>query len=256
MNDLPVPAPAHASALLMQIERLVRSDVEPSRIQSVLDLYNQERTRAQMEDFNRDLAGLQSEIFEISSSGTNPTFRSGYPKLHDLLKETRPLCAKYGISIRFGSSLQKTPNPPPLREGWQRVVCITSHVGGHWEESYLDAPPDIQQGARARTPVQAIGSTNTYLRRYLVMMTLNLVPGGMPEDNDGERIASEYLLPNQVDLLKKHVTGLGFTAERIADMLSHYDATDYTQIKRRDFDQLLNQLVRLQKEASENKNEQ
>ena len=39
MDDL--PATQHAGTLLQQIERLVRSDIDPSRIQQVLDLYNQ-----------------------------------------------------------------------------------------------------------------------------------------------------------------------------------------------------------------------
>lgn len=251
MNDLPVPSPAHASALLMQIERLVRSDIEPTRIQAVLDMYNAERNRAQLEEFNRALAGLQSEIFEVSASGRNPTFRTAYPKLHDLLKESQPYRSKYGFSIRFGTSLQKTEAPAP-REGWQRVVLIISHTGGHWEEHYIDGPPDISRSERVpRAAVQSIGSTNTYLRRYLFMMILNLVPGGDPHDNDGESGGLTPLTPEQIDEVKKLIEEAGLTADEVSSLLKAVDATTLAEITSRYYPRLVNTLINRKKRKEE-----
>lgn len=198
MTDFP-PGPAmpvsHAGSILAAIERMIRSDIDPSRIQQVLDLYNQERDRAQLEAFNVALSDLQSEIWEVAASGRNPTFRSAYSTLHDLLKEARPIYTRYGVSIRFGTALRRSA-APPLQQGWIRVVLIISHNQGHWEEHWLDGPPDASRSGR--TPVQTVGSTTTYLRRYLFMMILNLVPGGDPTDDDGRGSGSAPITPEQV----------------------------------------------------------
>ena len=219
MNDLPVPT--HSDTLLAQIERLVRSDIDPSRIQAVMDLYNQERDRQQLEAFNRDQAELQSEIFEVAAKGNNPTFRSAYPKLHDLLKEARPYYTAKGFAVRFGTTLQKTNAPPP-REGWIRVVIVVSHNAGHWEENYLDGPPDIQTGggSRGRTAVQAVGSTVTYLRRYLLMMALNLVPGGDPTDDDGRGGQDTPVTPEQAEEIKKLVSEANMDEAELGRLLA------------------------------------
>lgn len=249
MNDL--PAPQHADTLLQQIDRLVRSDIPVERVQALLDLYNQERARVAQEQFNQAMTLLQAEIFEVASTGKNPTFRTAYPKLHDLLKEARPIYTKYGFGIRYGSTLQKTP-PPPLREGWQRVVIITSHNGGHWEEAFLDGPPDVQQGARARTPVQAIGSTTTYLRRYLFMMVLNLVPGGDPTDDDGAGGGDTPITAEQIAEINRLIADVPLTSEETSNLLLAMNVSAVEDIRAGDYPRVANTLINRKRRKEEN----
>lgn len=248
MNEI---IPAHTNTLLAQIERLLHSDVPPERMMAVFDLFNRERERAQRKAFNDDLAGLQAEIFEVSTSGKNPTFRSAYAKLHDLVKETQPYRAKYGISIRFGTTLEKS-EAPPLRDGWQRVVAIVSHSEGHWEEHYLDGPPDISRNERVpRSPVQSVGSTNTYLRRYLFMMVLNLVPGGMPEDDDGRGGQDAPITPEQVEEIGRLVGELDLTAGELQALLKAVDAMTIPEINSKYYARLVNTLINRKKRKEE-----
>lgn len=248
--------PVHTNTLLAQIERLLHSDVPPERMMAVFDLFNRERERAQRKAFNDDLAGLQAEIFEVSTSGKNPTFRSAYAKLHDLVKETQPYRSKYGISIRFGTTLEKS-EAPPLRDGWQRVVAIVSHSEGHWEEHYLDGPPDISRNERVpRSPVQSVGSTNTYLRRYLFMMVLNLVPGGMPEDDDGRGAVDAPITPEQVEEITKRINNLNLTAEQISNLLLAVEAQTIPEIPARNYHRIINTLnARIRRKEEENNGE-
>ena len=246
--------PVHTNTLLAQIERLLHSDVPPERMMAVFDLFNRERERAQREAFNRDLAGLQSEIFEVGATGKNPTFRSAYPKLHDLIKETQPYRTRYGISIRFGTTLEKS-EAPPLRDGWQRVVLIISHTEGHWEEHFLDGPPDISRNERVpRSPVQSVGSTNTYLRRYLFMMVLNLVPGGMPEDDDGRGGLDAPITPEQVEEIGKLVGELSLTTAEVQALLKAVDAMTIPEINSRYYARLVNTLINRKKRQEEESN--
>ena len=250
MNDtLPV---THASTLLGQIERLVKSDIEPERLEHMLALFNRERDRQQLEEFNSAIHGLQEEVYEIATTGANPTFRSAYATLHDLLKYTREVRGKYGITVRFGSTLQKTEPVPPLREGWQRVVLIIGHTSGHWEEHYLDGPPDLDRaGGRGRTPVQTIGSTTTYLRRYLFMMALNIVPGGDPTDDDGERGSLTPLTPEQIEEIKKLITESGMTTDEVSSMLKNIDATTLAEVTARNYARVVNTLINVKRRKEE-----
>lgn len=239
MNDtLPVPPNGHAGSILAMIERLVRSDIDPQRVQALLDLYNQERDRAQLEVFNRALAELQSEVWEVAASGHNPTFRTAYPKLHDLLKEARPYYTKYGFAIRFGTALRRT-QAPPVQQGWVRVVLIISHNEGHWEEHYLDGPPDTSRSGR--TPVQSVGSTVTYLRRYLLMMIINLVPGGDPTDDDGAGTAP--ITPEQVAEIQKLAREAGINDADFAKLLVAINAPTVEEIRASYYPRIVNTLI-------------
>ena len=249
MNDLPVPQD-QASALLGQIERIMKMpDVDVSKAQAVIDMYNRERDRQQLDAFNRAMNELQGDIFEVKTTGRNPTFRNAYPKLDDLIREARPYYTDRGFSIRFGTTLQKTPNAEPIPEKWQRVVLIISHVGGHWEEHAMDGPPDLSSGRVPRSPIQSIGSTNTYLRRYLLQMALNLIAG---VDDDGEGGGLSPLTPEQIDSIQKLIAEAGLTGEEVTSILRTYGgATSLAEINALDLTRLSNTFINIKRKKEE-----
>ena len=61
-----------------------------------------------------------------------------------------------------------------------RVGCFVTHVNGHSEEVWLQAPADQSGG---KNSIQAIGSTVTYLQRYTLLAATGLAAKG--QDNDG-----------------------------------------------------------------------
>jgi hypothetical protein len=130
--------------------------------------------------YNVAFAEVQEALTAIKRSGRNPTFNNPYAKLEDLDAAARPIYTEHGFSVRYGTK-------PHSRDGWMTETLTLAHDGGHSEVIELSGPIDYQSsGARTRTPIQAVGSTVTYLRRYLLMMALNLVPRNDPTDDDGE----------------------------------------------------------------------
>ena len=256
MNDVALPV-AHADTILSVIERLARStDVDTAHMKAMLDMFNAERDRQQRREFDDAMSALQSEIFEISTSGRNPTFRTAYPKLHDLIKESRPFLAKHGFSIRFGTTLQKIAEQPALQSGCQRIVLTISHVGGHWEESHMDGAPDISRSERVpRSPIQSIGSTNTYLRRYLYMMALNLVPGGDPTDDDGRGAIDASITPEQVREITSHIADLSLTPQEVENLLLAVEAQTIPGIPARHYARVVNTLINRKKRQQSNEQE-
>lgn len=169
------------SSMLTFIERAARDpSFDVAKFSILLDRQEALLKQHQMALYDSAFTDMQMELTEITKSGRNPTFANPYAKLEDLDAAARPIWTKYGFGLRFGTK-------PPRKDGWLTETLTISHRGGWREEIELEAPIDYQNsGYRSRTPVQAVGSTVTYLRRYLMGMGLNLVPKNDPADNDGE----------------------------------------------------------------------
>jgi hypothetical protein len=130
--------------------------------------------------FNRAMAQAQAEMLPVVRDSKNQHSGNRYAKLETIDAKMRPIYTSHGFSVRFGSA-------PPPQPGWSRITCTVAHEAGYYEENYLDSPVSTtgsQGGKMAMTPVQAIGATVTYLRRYLLGMVFNVVLAD--DDDDGE----------------------------------------------------------------------
>lgn len=88
-------------------------------------------------------------------------------------KILRPLLTKHGFSLQFWSG------PTPDGKG---VNIHAALIGWGWQkESEYPMPPDTGPG---RNPLQAIGSSMTYGKRYLADLLCNIVRKG--KDDDGQ----------------------------------------------------------------------
>ena len=67
-------------------------------------------------------------------------------------------------------------------DGKVRVTCHITHVLGHRESTFLDAAPD---GSGSKNPIQAIGSTVTYLQRYTLLALTGLATYDQDDDGKG-----------------------------------------------------------------------
>lgn len=74
--------------------------------------------------------------------------------------------------------------------GGIKVACKITHIQGHSEETSLSAPPD-QTGSK--NPIQAIGSTVTYLQRYTLLALTGLATHD--QDDDGKGADKKDTLP-------------------------------------------------------------
>jgi hypothetical protein len=209
MNDI---APAPNGALLSFIERAAKDDTfDVAKFETLLRVRRDEAHDHARRVFNAAMAACQSEMEPVLRASVNPSVCSKYAKLEAIDQQMRPIYTRHGFSVRFGSA-------PPPQPGWMRITCTVAHESGYFEENYLDSPVSLQgsQGGRiAMTPVQAVGSVVTYLRRYLLGMVFNIVQADVVgDDNDGEGIREE---PIRAAALRRP------RAERIAEKAKVYD---------------------------------
>ncbi len=128
------------------------------------------------------MARAQAEIQPVAARAFNTHTASSYAKLEAIDKAITPIHTKYGLSISYDTETKNDADPIP--EGYLRIVATVRHSGGHKERHHIDLPPDAagSQGKTNKTMVQAIGSTNTYGRRYLKLMIFNV---STYDDRDG-----------------------------------------------------------------------
>ena len=78
--------------------------------------------------------------------------------------------------------------------------------GGHYEDSFMPAPLDTTGG---KSDVQAVGSTNSFLRRYVACNIFNIVVVGDDDDGTGGTI-DETQTKTILELIKKAKVGPKF----------------------------------------------
>jgi ERF superfamily len=85
-----------------------------------------------------------------------------YENLPGIARVIDPVLAKHGLNYRFRTSNNASS---------VTVTCVLSHRDGHSEENSLSGPLDLSGN---KNPIQAIGSSVTYLQRYTVKAALGL----------------------------------------------------------------------------------
>jgi hypothetical protein len=179
-------------ALMSFIERAAKDETfDVQKFEVLLRLQMEVSDKQARRSFNAAMAVAQSEMMPVIRTAQNRHLGNKYAKLEDIDREMRPIYTRHGFSVRFGSA-------PAPREGDMRITCTVAHADGYSEENHLDAPSSVlgsQGGRMAVTPVQAVGSTVTYLRRYLLTMVFNLVLEDDDDDGEDTRRAAAAPMP-------------------------------------------------------------
>jgi ERF superfamily len=209
-----VPLSGSLSAVLALIERLTLdpgTDVE--RLERMIGMYERLQAREAELAYNaakgrilKKLAGIKivknrSAVREIENGkpqkGTYETFK--YAPLEEIDKHLRPLLAEEDMDLSYSDE--------PLEGGSILIRGRLKHLpGGHYEDSFMPAPLDTTGG---KSEVQAVGSTNSFLRRYVACNIFNIVVVGDDDDGTGGTI-DETQTKTIVELINKAKAGPKF----------------------------------------------
>jgi hypothetical protein len=162
--------------LLMMIDRVCSDpQFDIAKMEKLIDMRNAENERQAKIEYAKSIAEMQEELPTIvcEKQGHN----SKYASFDNIKKTINPILSKYGFKDLYFVNQE------------DKQVCITvklMHKSGHSEQTSLILPHDT---TGSKNPVQSIGSTISYGRRYGLLSILGIATG---DDNDAERyIAAE-----------------------------------------------------------------
>jgi hypothetical protein len=156
--------------------------------------------------FVRGLARLQNKLpiiterGEIKARGGHTYTYALWEHINEIIK---PILSRHGFALSFRTG----------RQGEQiEVVANLSHRGGHVETTSLLLPLDL---SGSKNPVQAVGSSTSYGKRYTAQALLNLTSRG--EDDDGIAAGSTVggISDAQLNELEELIREVGADRDRL-----------------------------------------
>jgi hypothetical protein len=175
----PAAAPVESdAAFLADIVRqaLLDPTTETEKLRLLNDMQQAPLTQTARTAYAAALIELQRELPIIAESGfirdEKGAVQYSYALWEDTNEAIRPVLARHGFALSFRTG----------RDGQQITVTgVLSHRLGHSEQTTMQLPTDV---TGAKNPVQAIGSSTSYGKRYVAMALLNITSRG--EDDNGQ----------------------------------------------------------------------
>lgn len=166
------PAPSQDTNIMAVISRAAADpacDIE--KMEKLLAMHERMQAKQAEQAFNAAMAQMQCEIPTVSEGGLNTHTGNSYATLDDINYTLKPIMQGHGFAITFkvdhvGAGV--------------KVTGILMHSAGHREETTMFLPMDIGKG---RNDVQAVGSSVTYARRYVMCALLNITTGDARDDD-------------------------------------------------------------------------
>lgn len=147
--------------------------------------------------YNRSIADFKANPPEIIKESTvNYDSSKGkvnykYASLANVIEKVTPELSKHGLTISWRTN----------QNGKINVTCRISHELGHYEETSLCADADT---SGSKNPIQAIGSTITYMQRYTALALLGLACAD--QDDDGRASSPSTSTPITPEVVKSKET--------------------------------------------------
>lgn len=168
------PAQADSSILAVISRAATDPTCDIDKLERLMAMHERMQARDAEAEFNASMAAMQSDIPSIAERGAivvNGQRRSEYATFEDINDVIKPIMQTHGFAITF-----KVENTPVGLS----VTGILMHRAGHRESTTMLLPLDTSGSKNA---VQAVGSSTSYGKRYVMSALLNLTTRG--EDDDG-----------------------------------------------------------------------
>lgn len=219
-------------SLLAIIDRVAENpEIDLERVRELFAMRDSMVAEYREQAFNEAMALAQGEIGAVAVNCQNDFTKSTYANLDAIHREAKPIWTKYGFSVF-------TRDKPSTTSGFQHVSTEIRHAAGHKEVIEGDWPLDIggKDGNKNKTPIQAIGSTRSYARRYNELAAFDIAI--TYEDNDGNPIKPQQsvsacsnapISQGQITNLRKLIADNGYPEERLLKRARVDDIGQITQ---------------------------
>jgi hypothetical protein len=237
--------PTEGGAFLAMLAQAARDpSVDVAKMQAIMDMCERQRARVAETEFSEAMGQAQSEMGAITRDGVNEFNKSRYARLETIDAKIRPIYTRHGFSLSFNTAEPKNP-------GSMRVVCDVMHRAGHTKRYELEGELDTSgSGGKAnKTGIQALGSSSSYLRRYLTLMVFNLVLSN--EDNDGNKTDPGWLSEIQLKNVNEKIAACEMQPAALTAFLKFAEANSVREIRALAYDRVMAALRAKEKQHRE-----
>ena len=204
--------PSKEPSLLAIIERAsMDAEFDVGKLQQLIELKERVERMDAEKAFASAMNACQAKMPTVVRWKKNAGTNTKYVPLETLHEVTKPIYIPHGFSLSFGTVDSPIPN-------YVREVCDCTHIAGHTRRYHVDLPPDDvgMKGTQNKTPIQAVGSTLSYGRRYLEVLIWNITIAD--EDNDGQR-STATITDAQAMEIEAFINERGINAPRVLKWL-------------------------------------
>lgn len=177
---LTVTGPSSTDRLFDFIGRAITdSSVSADKLEIIIRLEREMVADHRRLRYQGSMSQAQAEMVPVVRDTRNSATNSWFAKLEKIDGAIRPIYTGHGFFLSFDEEISDRED--------RTITCkVAAH--GHEEIHRLRAPLDIfgPKGLPNKTPLHGLGSTVSYLRRYLTCMIFNVIL--ISEDNDGNRM--------------------------------------------------------------------
>jgi hypothetical protein len=193
VEHVAAPPSDGAAAALALIERVALDPgADAAKLERIVAIYQRVMAKEAELAFNAAKGRILKKLADIKFVKNKPAFyeidkgktQKGtyeafkYAPLEEIDKHLRPLLLKEKMDLSYSDE--------PREHGWILIRGRLKHLpGGHFEDSFMPGPLDTSGG---KSNVQGVGSTNSYLRRYIACNIFNIVVVGDDDDGNGGTI--------------------------------------------------------------------
>lgn len=236
MNDVVrIDEKANDSAAIMQViaQAANSPQCDIDKMERLLAMHERMQERGAEQAFNASMAQMQIELPSIAERGKGHGSIK-YATFEDINDVVKPIMQKFGFALSF--------RVEHVKEG-VNVTGILMHKDGHREQTAMLLPVDTSGSKNA---VQAVGSSVSYGKRYVMCAMLNISTRG--EDDDGYAAApSSTITEHQSRTI--HAILARCKPETVAGFKGVYGEPE--DIAKSDYDKAMAQLNKAAKRDSE-----
>ncbi|MFD2641813.1 ERF family protein [Pseudomonas japonica] len=222
------PPPADTSILAVISRAAADPTCDIEKMERLLAMHERMQAKAAEAAFNAAMAEMQCEIPTVGHGALNEHTEKTYATLDDINTTLKPIMQTHGFAISF--KVEHTG-------AGVSITGILMHRDGHREQTTMLLPVDIGKG---RNAVQAVGSSTTYGKRYVMCALLNITTSEM-RDDDGQGAgeintdaAQQLLVPDILDRVASAPNPEALTEVwkvAVVELRSANDKQGYEQVK-------------------------
>ena len=206
-----LPVADQTSGLINMIEKVcMNPEMDVEKLEKMLDMQERILDKQSAQQFQIDMALMQAELPVIEKNGAiKATLRNGgtmntkFAKFEDINKAVLPVLQKFGFSFTFETQ---------QADSYVNVIGVLRHKSGHKESTALRIPLDTSGSKNA---IQAVGSSVSYGKRYVMSALLNITT--TDDDDDGQAAVPAIDLFAHNLAVQKHFDTIATAKELMAN---------------------------------------